>query len=215
MQSVAGYVLATDAKRLVRPFEKDVGTRLAESFTAAELLAQPADRPFWWMRNGSVVLPPERKIVVYGLTGNANELTATVEGTSSDAEDVVDEAWSRIGKLAGEPMRPLTGSPGAFSHQTTAIVKLDHGVEKLLPVATVMSTFVKERLAKSLLDIPGTLMFRLELPVSLSVRGLKIDRTIVIEPRFTSLSEDKTYFTLSPLKSEDHVDMLEAVVRSL
>ena len=71
---------------------------------------------------------------------------------------------------------------------------------------------MRARFGAALLEPVGSLRFRLEVPVSIAVRGLPVERKVLIEPRFTSIIEDRIYFTVSPLPSIEHLEMVTQLV---
>ena len=122
------------------------------------------------------------------------------------------EVWSRIGELAGEKETELASHPGYFAHVTAAVVRLPITATELIPPLEVVDTFLRARLGTAVLQAPGSLPFSLSIPVRMAIGGLQIDRRVLIEPRFTSLSDDRVYWTESPLPSNEHVEMLRQVL---
>jgi hypothetical protein len=213
IQATAGYIFAADNARVQRPFDSEIGAALAKKLNAAEVSVHSMDRPFWVLRQGVVRFSEQRSVTVSTLAGGAHEFTAIVEGSTADAVDVLREAWALIGELTDEAASDLSQVAGSFSNSTTAILKLSMDYAELLPPVDVMMGFVRDKLGAAVMEAPGSQRFRLQVPVSVSVRGLTIERNLVIEPRFTSLASDRIYFTVSPLDSEDHVEMIRQVVR--
>jgi hypothetical protein len=210
--SMAGYLFAADNQRTQRPFVPEIGTGLAKEFGAADFVVQPGERPNWFVRQGAIKFSDKRQITVSVIAGGAHELTATVEGSSEDARDVLLEAWSRMGELAGETECVFTDYPGSHANMTTAIVRLPVTCTTLIPPLKIMSDYAKAKLGGILLEVPGALSFRLSIPLSLAVRGMRVERHLVIEPRFTALTDDRVYYTSSPLASDEHLEMLRLVV---
>lgn len=215
LQTSAAYVFAADNQRAMRPFLPDIGAALAKELEANDFSVQPGDQPLWFARQGVVSFSEKRRLIVSRVAGGPHELSVTVEGSSADALDVLNECWSKIGELDGQEDCRLTDFPGNFSNATLAIVELPIPATTLIPALGVLEDSVRAAFGSTLMRPEGSLFFRLTLSVPFSVRGVAAERSIIIEPRFTSIAEDQTYFTVSPLTSDAHLAMLEKLAASV
>lgn len=211
LEARVGYVFAADNARTQRPFMEGVGPQLAKDLVAhAFVINLQNNQPAWGLRLGAVRFSETRSIPIVDLLGSPHELTVRVEGTTGDAHDVLAEAWSILDKTT--PDGVLTDFPGSFMYETAATVKLPVRCTELLPPLEVMHAFAKDKLGEHWVRNPEVLPFRLVFPVRVAVHGAEIERNFMIEPRFTARTEDRTYFTTSPLKSDDHLAMLRAII---
>ncbi|MBK6465357.1 MAG: hypothetical protein IPF92_30785 [Myxococcales bacterium] len=213
LRSMAGYVFAGDNRCLERPFLPGVGATLAKKFAAVNFSVN-GDLGLWSVREGQVVFG-ERSLRLHTLIGGANELAATVEGTTADARDVLREAWTHIVSLADEPMSELSSIPGADATSTVAVVRLPVLPEELFPPLTVLMARTRACLGTAMVEGPGQRPFSFTVPITVAIGGLNVQRDLRIEPRATARDTDRVYFTTSPLPSEDHLEMLRAVVASV
>jgi hypothetical protein len=182
---------------------------LAKEFAAADVVVQPGERPLWMVRQGTCRFSEKRRIVCGSLIGSAHELSASVEGPTDDAKDVLNEVWSKIGELTQEDSVNLTDYAGVFVFATTAIVRVPSGFRSAFPGIEILQECARTKMGKALVQRSDAPQFRIELPVEFAVRGLNVRKSFVIEPRFTALAEDRVYFTVSPLNSTDHIEILE------
>lgn len=215
LESRVGYVFAADNPRTRRAFQADVAVALAKELGAADFVVQPGERPHWSVRQGAIRFSPQRRIAVTAVTGSAHELTVIIEGSTEDARDVLADVWTKLGETEADGGTALTDFQGTYGVQTTAIVRLPVVCTELIPPLGAMMAFAKERLGSVVLVPEGALPFQLRIPLSIAVRGATTERALVIEPRFTSLIADRVYFTVSPLASDEHLEMLERVVETV
>ena len=208
IQSNATYIFAADSARGRVPFVQDLGVSFAQEMSLVDLSIVPGDRTVWIGRQGTLKFSDARTIVITSIAGGAHELMVGVEGSTEDAVDVLNEVWSKLGELARESAIALTDAPGAFTYQTTAIVRLPRSFRDVMPLLATLYDYAREALGETLLDRPGVMPFRVELPLTIGARGVSVSRSIVIEPRFTSTDDDQVFFTVSPLRSGAHLEML-------
>lgn len=209
VQATVSYVFAADNSRSRAPFDQEIGAALGKEMSAADVIVQPGQRPAWILRHGTCRFSESRRVVCESIVGTAHELTASVDGPTDDAKDVLNEVWSRLGELTNEDSVDLTEYLGVFAFSTTAIVHVPGGFQGAFPGIDVLSKCAHDKLGNALVQRPGVLRFRVELPVELAVRGLNVQRSFLIEPRFTAEDGDRVYFTVSPLSSPDHIEVLE------
>ena len=106
----------------------------------------------------------------------------------------------------------LVNLPGAMVHATTAVVTLSEPCTRILPVLATIRDAARSSLGARLVEgVKGDLKFRLEIPLRIAAGGMTLDRSIVIEPRFTATSADRIHYTSSPLTSVQHFAMLESI----
>ncbi len=214
LQTTASYVFAADNARARAPFDQDVGVALAKEFFAADVVVQAGERPVWVARQGTCKFSEKRRIVCGSLIGSAHELTVSAEGPTEDAKDVLNELWSKLGEVTGESSVNMTDFPGVFVFGTTAIVRVPGGFDSAFPGINRVHECARAKLGKALVQRPDVVQFRIDIPVEFAVRGLNVRRSFVIEPRFTALTDDHIFFTVSPLNSNDHIEMLEQLCQA-
>lgn len=212
LQAKVSYVFAADNQRTQRPFVAEVAVALVKAFGGTAFAVETRNQLLWSMMQGAVEFSATRRVAVLALSGTAHELMAAVEGTTGDARDVLDEVWTKLGEIDGAERAALTDFPGTFVNQTFAVVRLPTACTDLIPPLDAMTSFAKDRIGDRLLGAPGALHFRLSVPLSIAVRGVTTESALVIESRFTSLVQDRVYFTVSPLDTDDHLEMLQRIV---
>lgn len=211
VQATASYVFAADNARARAPFDQQVASALAKEFSAADVVVQGGDHAVWMVRQGTCRFSEKRRVECGSLMGSAHELSVSVEGLSDDAKDVLNEVWSKLGELTDADSENLTEYPGELVFATVAIVSVSGGFRSAFPGLEVLQEYARTKMAKTLVQRADALQFRIELPVEFAVRGLNARRSFVIERRFTALTEDRVYFTASPLNSTDHIELLESL----
>jgi hypothetical protein len=211
-QSLADIVFTADQRRGLVPFDRERMLLLVERFAFADsLMHQAGERMFWLYQKGTYKPSESRRLAIHLVQGNENELAATVEGTSEDALDVLREVWVALGELSEEPAVDLNESLGTFAFTTTMQVTLPKTYKELFPGLDVLIRHTRDGLGQDVLEPPGAQLFQVSARTSYAVGSLTVQRATVIEPRFTSKVDDRVYFTQSPLRSDRHLAMLEAL----
>lgn len=194
-----------------------LGLRVAELLGArgsfAEIGVTLADRATWLARAGTWKLSAERNLLVDKALGHESDIAVEVTGDTRDARDVLDALWAALGEIAGEPPRSVDESLGTFSYQTTAVVELPKTLDELFPQVALLARQLRDRLPAKSLEPEGSQRFRVAIPITFAVGARTVERSLVIEPRFSAKTADRIYYTMSPLPSDEHLALLEDLCR--
>jgi hypothetical protein len=209
------FVFKADQPRCTVPFNPESAAVFEKKLSLVNVQYLPTDQSIFWVYSkGYCKLSEKRKLAMGPIQASENEISVTVEGSSEDAIDVLQEVWSTLGELAEvEPVR-LDETLGSFAYATTAVVELPKTHAELFPGLAVLARHTREGVGDSRIGVPGVDFFRVETRTTFAVGALSAERATVIEPRFTSKAEDRIFFTQSPLKSDLHMAMLEELCRS-
>ena len=210
--SQAQIAFTADQMRCRGPFDQEFTVKLAKRFTFADTLMQSTGGPVMWIyQNGVCKFSDTRKIPIVSAHGYEIEFSVVVDGATADAIDVLQELWTALGEIAEEEPRALDGSLGTFAYQTTAIVRLPKTYRELFPGLDLLARHTREGVDAPLTGAPGVETFHLETRLSFAVGAISLDRATVIQPRHTSKADDRVFYTQSPLRSDRHLAMLEAL----
>jgi hypothetical protein len=210
--SQAQIAFTADQMRCLAPFDQELTGKLAKRFTFADTSMQSTgDQTMWIYQKGVCKLSDTRKVLIASAHGYEIELSVTVEGATEDAIDVLRELWTVLGEIAEEEPLGLDQSLGTFAYQTTAIVRLPKTYRELFPGLDLLARHTREGIRAPLTGAPGVETFHVETRVSFAVGALTLDRATIIEPRHTSKADDRVFYTQSPLRSDRHLAMLEAL----
>lgn len=210
LQSTASFLFAADSARLQLPFLVEGGKHLAEEFKAAEVGVRPGERATWVVQQGEASFNG-RPVVVNQIAGTSTELSVTVEGDTPTALDVLRDAWTSLGTIAGEPEVDLRDQ-GVFHYQTVAIVRLERTAFELFPVLATMVECAGGLGVASTTELETAPRFRIELVVQGPVGGAHVVRKFGIERRVSSTTTDRIFYTTSPLRSDEHLAFLEKLL---
>ncbi|MBK6512856.1 MAG: hypothetical protein IPG04_01740 [Polyangiaceae bacterium] len=208
-EALASHVFAEDQPRLYRyiagrveAFQKELGARGA-GFIDSE-------RPSVELRGFRLKLSESREIEVKQATIAEVEIAAVVYGETGDAIDAVNELWSLLGRLAGED-EENGGLAGGWAYKTTIVFTCPDLLRRRFGGIELIRDYMNR-------DGPGvrasvTDKFHLDVFGTTTIHGLQVPQAFVFEPRLASKPEDDVYYTSSPLRSETHRALLEALAR--
>lgn len=200
-------VFHADRVRAAAPLRSDGARLLADRFDPVDVGIQAGDRPAWVARKGRCQLG-ERRILIEEMHGNEHELGVTVDGSTADAIDVLREVWTQLGAFDEAGETALDEAPGVMTFMTTMVFKADRSYRELFPPLAVARREVAKSLALPQLD-DGE-MFKIQLMFTVSISGITTaNLAFHLERRDTSRAEDCVYWSRSPLKSEDHLALIE------
>ena len=205
-QATVAYVFAADCLRTAAPFSRAIAEELGKHFQVLEISYQPGDRPSWTANKGEALLADDRKVAIKSILGTDLELSVTVQGSSADARDVLDEVWSRLGELAEEAEAPITDQPGSFGYVTAATVVVPRSFFELFSGLGRARAFIDESLDH--VEPADGRWFSVTLPIRVKVHGVTVERQVRLEPRFTSKRDDRVLYTVSPFDSDGHRRLL-------
>lgn len=210
LQSTASFLFAADCRRTQLPFLVEHAEQFAGEFQAAEVGVRLEKRPTWILQQGQAAFN-DRSVIVAQIAGAATELSVTVEGDTLTALDVLKDAWTALGGLAGEAEVELRDQ-GVFHYQTVAIVTLERTAIELFPALGVMIECAQAHLPGASSDLENAPRFRIELALQGPLGGANVTRRFGIERRYSATAKDRVFYTISPLKSDEHIEFLRKLV---
>lgn len=204
-------VFHADRLRAAAPLRSDGAKLLADKFDPVDVGIQAGDRPAWVARKGRCQLG-DRRILIEEMHGNEQELGVTVDGSTADAIDVLREIWTHLGTFDEAGETALEEAPGVMTFMTTMVFKADRSYRELFPPLAIARREIVKSLALPQLD-DGE-MFKIQLIFTVSVSGITTTNlAFQLERRDSSRAEDCVYWSRSPLKSEDHLALIDTIFK--
>jgi hypothetical protein len=154
-------------------------------------------------------MSPSRTIAIKSFLITAVELNATAYGQTAEAIDVVKESWTKLGEIAKQDGE-LEDQPGDWAYKTQMVVNAPGLLDRAFPGVRETRRLLEGADSRLKSDARGS--FRIEVRSHYDVHGLPHMQNFVVEPRVASKPGDEIYFTVSPLRSEEHRAWLQAVM---
>lgn len=174
-----------------------------------ELEAEGSRAPLWGAFRGQLKRPEGKPIRIEQVRGSATDMVVQVDGGSPEALYALDAVWRSLCKLHGVTIT----SPedlGTRMFNTVAVVELQVTFEALFPAAKTLRDAVVSRLERGPFSLRERVQHRYGFDLSVSVGHRRIPRRVTVEPRATA-TDEHVFWTQSPLPSEEHLAMLEAL----
>ena len=197
-------VLGALVENIAQPF--------AEAFRLSQVVgATQSDGTMIWVATVGEFRQGSAPIAINQISGNTNELSVVVRGTSDDAVVALKEVWKTLSVLANRPVRDLEAI-STLVYVTTLTVELPLSFERIFPAAQVLRKSVLSRLGDQLVRNPDAVQprFSIELPLTYGKRD--VPRKLTFEPRVTGKPGLHVFWTQSPLRSEEHVKLIEELL---
>lgn len=169
------------------------------------------DRLLWLARNGYKTLG-KRRIRIGRAHGNELELAVEVDGETEDALDALRELWTDLGAISGLDDE-LDDADPAYDYNTVTSVESDRSFTDLFGAFSAGLTATRAAMGSRLSDESGA-VWSMRFPLTVSLYGWRVDRWLLVERRAGSPLDDRRFHVASPLKSNDHRAVLEALFGS-
>lgn len=188
-------------------FDRTVAGRLGETFDFTEIgtATRNDQADVWTARRGKIKRGGE-SVVIHAAQGHELDLTVEVLGDSAAADGALEAVWQ---SLAGASAPPL-GTISELRHRTTAILHLPIAFSAAFPLGAMVREHVLGMIGKTEKLRPVLPRFSIEIVAMLGPRA--VNRSVTFEPRATTSLDKRIWYTMSPLRSEDHAKLLEHVL---
>ncbi len=207
LQAAAGAKLTVDEPAVALGGTSSSAQDLVNRFSFRAVQVLQGD-PFSWMASFGEWKRGDRGLKIYNAMGGSRDLSVMVDGDSAAAGDLLDAVWKALNQgRGGAP--PKLEDRGLLYHLTTAVVRLPKAFTEFFPPARVLRDAAREALERAGLSPPTDPAFRFSIDVTSAWSGLSVPLEVRFEPRVGTKSEDRVFFTSSPLRSEEHLALLE------
>jgi len=189
-------------------FEAAQAAAFAPRLSFSQIDVNTSEAVFWRASRG-VYVAGNTRVRIPQLHGNEFELGVLVDGTSTDAHDVLAEAWTILGELLGDAAVPLVSVTGGVEYTSTTVIKTAADFGTWLAPLGRAAAVLQAKLGDAALPVATPISVRI--PLRMKVRGLEIERELRIERRFYADEADMLYVVSSPLRSDDHEAVIDAL----
>src|SRR6266851_4056946 len=207
-QSVAGV-----------PSFGSLGEEFAKKLNLSQLgVGDQAGQTVWFGIKG--LLPGKAPIRIEALRGNELLLFVTVDGNTATARDALQRVWQVALEVArnaypgvyDDPTLEKVEALGKPFVSTIAIVELPATFEQIFPnIGILYKTALSGLQKRGLLVQPPA--YHVSVDLATSVGAGPTTFKLQIEPRLNSDLGDRVFWSQSPLSSDEHLDMLEAIAK--
>lgn len=163
----------------------------------------------WVFKRGGCRID-DRIISIDTMRGSETHLAATVQGGTEDATAVLDEIWSMLCRQAEIEVVKIQ-ELGTMVYSTTAVVGAPFSFDDLFPELARIRKLAEGALSETGARLAGTNLVRVTMNLPILVGNTIVARPLVIEPHRTSTPADRVLFTRSPLTTEQHASLLQAL----
>jgi hypothetical protein len=177
---------------------------------------------FWLGENGLLEIAG-RPLRIETVLGSRRTLALSADGVES-SERLLDaletlriacrDAYALVGGRISKSSDLQISSLGVVTFRTVAIVRFPRTFEQYVPQASTWAGCLRNRLQARGEEVVAFAPARFRWDVTVRRGGRQVQSEFILEPRTGTKSDERVFFTQSPLPADEHVRLIEELART-